>query len=100
MPVVAFAEYLLQQIEAASQVHGKSATSPGPDLTTREIEVLNLIASGKSNQEIAGDLGLSIRTVERHISNIYTKIGATGPTARATATAFAHKHGPFLVRRA
>jgi DNA-binding NarL/FixJ family response regulator len=100
MPVVAFAEYLLQQIEAATQVQGKSATTPGPDLTSREIEVLNLIASGKSNQEIAGDLGLSIRTVERHISNIYTKIGATGPTARATATAFAHKHGPFLVRLA
>jgi len=63
------------------------------DLTEREVEVLRLIASGKSNQEIAKDLVLSLRTVERHISNIYQKIGATGRIARSTATAYALRHG-------
>lgn len=93
MPVVAFAEYLIHQIESASLAFAaNSAEASGPDLTARELEVLSLIAAGKSNQEIAGELVLSIRTVERHISNIYTKIGATGTAARATATAFAHKH--------
>jgi predicted ATPase/DNA-binding CsgD family transcriptional regulator len=63
------------------------------DLTEREVEVLRLIAAGSSNQEIARELVLSLRTVERHISNIYQKIGATGRVARATATAYALKHG-------
>lgn len=62
-------------------------------LTEREIEVLRLIAMGKSNQEIAGELVLSIRTVERHISNIYEKIGIYGKAARAAATAYALSHG-------
>ena len=47
-----------------------------------------LIAAGKSNEEIATELFLSIRTVERHVSNIYLKLGATGRTARAVATAW------------
>lgn len=63
------------------------------DLTEREVEVLCLIAAGRSNQEIAQDLTLSLRTVERHISNIYLKIGATGRIARATATAYALRLG-------
>jgi DNA-binding CsgD family transcriptional regulator len=63
------------------------------DLTAREVELLRLIVTGKSNQEIAEQLVLSVRTVERHISNIYQKIGATGRSARATATAYAIKHG-------
>jgi non-specific serine/threonine protein kinase len=63
------------------------------DLTGREVQVLRLIATGKSNQEIAQELVLSLRTVERHISNIYQKIGSTGKVARATATGYAHRHG-------
>ena len=63
------------------------------DLTEREVEVLRLIAAGKSNQEIGQELVLSRRTVERHISNIYEKIGASGKVARASATAYAHRHG-------
>jgi predicted ATPase/DNA-binding CsgD family transcriptional regulator len=63
------------------------------DLTEREIEVLRLIAEGKSNQEIGQELTLSRRTVERHISNIYEKIGASGKVARATATAYALRRG-------
>ena len=63
------------------------------DLTEREVEVLRLIAEGKSNQEIGQELMLSRRTVERHISNIYEKIGASGKVARATATAYALRRG-------
>jgi DNA-binding CsgD family transcriptional regulator len=58
-------------------------------LTAREVEVLRLIATGTSNREIADQLGLSLRTVERHISNIYIKIDAT---SKSSATAFAYRH--------
>jgi DNA-binding NarL/FixJ family response regulator len=59
-------------------------------LSRREIEVLQLIARGSSNQHIADDLVLSVRTVERHITNGYAKIGARG---RADATAYALRAG-------
>jgi non-specific serine/threonine protein kinase len=59
-------------------------------LTPREIEVLRLIAAGKTSKEVAEDLVLSVYTVERHITHIYGKIGARG---RAEATAFALRHG-------
>ncbi len=55
-------------------------------LTQRELEVLGLLASGLSNQQIADRLVLSIRTVQRHVENIYTKTGARG---RAAAAVFA-----------
>ncbi|HEY7268467.1 MAG TPA: LuxR C-terminal-related transcriptional regulator [Dehalococcoidia bacterium] len=63
-----------------------------PGLTARESEVLWLLAEGKTNQDIADDLVLSVRTVERHISTIYEKIDVHGKAARAAATAFALKH--------
>lgn len=59
-------------------------------LTAREADVLRLLAVGKSNKEIANALSVSVRTAERHIANLYTKIDATG---RAEAIAFAHRHG-------
>jgi DNA-binding NarL/FixJ family response regulator len=59
-------------------------------LTPREAEVLRLIARGCSNQQIADELVLSVRTVERHITNLYAKIGAHG---KADATAYALRHG-------
>ncbi|MBA2634429.1 MAG: helix-turn-helix transcriptional regulator [Chloroflexi bacterium] len=65
----------------------------GVPLSDREVDVLRLVAAGRSNEEIAGDLVLSIRTVERHISNIYSKIGASGRTARVAASGYAHRHG-------
>jgi LuxR family transcriptional regulator, maltose regulon positive regulatory protein len=49
-------------------------------LTTREVEVLKLIKAGSSNQEIAEQLVISIPTVKRHISNIYTKLGVKSRT--------------------
>ncbi len=62
-------------------------------LTPREIDVLKLIAAGKSNHEIAAILVLSLRTVERHLSNIYSKIDADGKAARAAAVAYAFRNG-------
>jgi DNA-binding NarL/FixJ family response regulator len=57
-------------------------------LSSRELEVLRHVAGGKTNKEIAAQLVLSERTVERHVSNIFAKLGV--PT-RAAATAFAHE---------
>ena len=62
-------------------------------LSAREAEVLRLVARGLSNHDIARELVISVRTVERHVANVYDKIGASGRTARAIATAWAHAHG-------
>lgn len=67
--------------------------SDRPLLTAREREVLRLVAQGHSNDEIATELVLSVRTVERHVENIYDKIGVAGRTARASATAWALANG-------
>lgn len=57
-------------------------------LTGRELEVLRLVAAGKSNRQIADELYLSVKTVARHLSNIFYKIGVSSRTA---ATAFAYE---------
>ena len=59
-------------------------------LTTREAQVLRLVAEGRTNRGIAADLGLSERTVERHLGNIFTKLDLPN---RAAATAWAFGHG-------
>ena len=58
-------------------------------LTGRELEVLRLIATGVTNRAIAGRLGISEKTVARHVSNIFTKLDLPSRTA---ATAFAYEH--------
>jgi pimeloyl-ACP methyl ester carboxylesterase/DNA-binding CsgD family transcriptional regulator len=58
-----------------------------PELSSREIEVLELVAEGLSNEEVAERLYLSVRTVERHLSNIYAKLRVSGKAARAAAAA-------------
>jgi pimeloyl-ACP methyl ester carboxylesterase/DNA-binding CsgD family transcriptional regulator len=68
-----------------------TATSPTPlGLSPREVEVLRLLAGGLSNPAIAARLALSVHTVERHVVNLYTKLGIHG---RAEATAYALRHG-------
>jgi DNA-binding CsgD family transcriptional regulator len=62
-------------------------------LSHREVEVLRLVAAGRSNQEIADALVLSVRTVERHLGHVYDKLGATGKSARAVATAYGIANG-------
>jgi len=59
-------------------------------LTRREVEILRLVARGKSNREIAAELCISTNTVDRHISNILNKTGAVN---RAEAAAYAAHHG-------
>jgi pimeloyl-ACP methyl ester carboxylesterase/DNA-binding CsgD family transcriptional regulator len=56
-------------------------------LSSRELEVLELVAGGLTNEEIAAQLVLSVRTVERHLSNIYGKLGLSGKAGRAAAAA-------------
>jgi len=67
----------------------KGATSEG-GLTAREIQVLVLVATGKTNRAIAAELVISEKTVARHVSNIYDKIAVS---SRAAATAYAYEHG-------
>jgi len=59
-------------------------------LTEREVELLALLATGRTNREIAGELFISEKTVARHVSNIFNKIGVS---SRAAATAFALRQG-------
>jgi DNA-binding NarL/FixJ family response regulator len=61
-------------------------------LTNRQRELLALVAQGRGNDEIARRLYLSVRTVERHLSNIYAKLGLTGRAARAAAAVAAQRH--------
>jgi pimeloyl-ACP methyl ester carboxylesterase/DNA-binding CsgD family transcriptional regulator len=67
----------------------RTAVRPASDalsgLSARELDVLRLAADGQANDEIAVRLGLSVRTVERHLSNVYSKLGVTGKAARAAA---------------
>jgi len=60
------------------------------DLTPREKEVLRLVATGKTNRAIAASLGISEKTIARHVSNIFMKLGLAN---RAAATAYAYKNG-------
>jgi len=72
----------------AQPVRPAAAESAG--LSAREIEVLRLIAVGKSNQQIADELVISLNTVARHVSNIFDKTGAAN---RTEAASYAHRHG-------
>ena len=79
--------------EALRALGAAGPESRAGDLSAREREVLRLVSRGDSNEEIARELVLSVRTVERHVANLYAKIGVSGRTARAAATAWAHTHG-------
>jgi len=77
----------LARVEALSR---KKAAKAAGGLTAREVQVLRLVAAGKTNRSIAADLFLSEKTVARHVSNIFTKLGLS---SRAAATAYAYQHG-------
>jgi DNA-binding NarL/FixJ family response regulator len=59
-------------------------------VTARELEVLRMVAAGRTNKAISAELVLSVRTVDRHVSNIFAKLGVS---SRAAATTYAHEHG-------
>jgi DNA-binding NarL/FixJ family response regulator len=79
-------------MERASAPSTRSPAGPEyPDgLSAREVEVLRLLADGKSNQAIADALVISRHTAIRHVSNLFAKIGAGN---RAEAAGYAHRHG-------
>lgn len=73
----------------------QQAADAGP-LTARETEVVRLVSAGLSNRNIAAELFISEKTVARHLSNIFTKLGLT---SRAAVTAYAYQHGLALTSR-
>ncbi|HEY7031685.1 MAG TPA: LuxR C-terminal-related transcriptional regulator [Thermomicrobiales bacterium] len=83
----------------ASVAHRPGQAMPAPPtpartdtsgLTTRELAVLRLLAAGRANREIAGELGIGLLTVKTHVANILAKLGVE---TRAAAAAYAHRHG-------
>jgi ATP/maltotriose-dependent transcriptional regulator MalT len=89
------ARAVFEQLGAAPELTrldslGKRATSVHPHpLTAREFQVLRLIAAGKTNKAVAASLFLSERTIDRHVSNIFSKLNVS---SRAAATAYACHH--------
>jgi NarL family two-component system response regulator LiaR len=68
----------------------KPVAEPHEELTDREMEVLRLIAKGKSNQELADDLFIGVKTVKFHVTNVLAKLGVDD---RTQAAIYAFKHG-------
>jgi ATP/maltotriose-dependent transcriptional regulator MalT len=89
------ARWVFQQLGAAPDVarveelSRAEAARPSGGLTAREVQVLALVAKGETNKAIAAELVLSERTVERHVSNIFNKLGVS---SRAAATSHAYEH--------
>jgi len=89
------AHRVFQELGAAPDVSrvdsliGPAASSKTHGLTGRELQVLRLVAAGKTNKAIGAELVVSERTVDRHVSNIFAKVGVS---SRAAATAFAYEN--------
>src|SRR6266496_2552853 len=89
------ARYVFESLEAGpdlarvASLADPAASTGGCGLTAREVEVLRLVATGSTNRAIAGELFLSEKTVARHVSNIFVKLGVS---SRAAATAYAYEH--------
>lgn len=77
------------ELKRVNQFMNKELSSHKYGLTLRELQVLRQLVSGKTNKCIAGELFISERTVDRHVSNIFNKLGLS---SRVAATAFAIKH--------
>jgi len=83
----------IEEVRGFLEPDRRAAAAAGQDhlrleaLSERELEILRLAADGRPNADIAATLGLSIRTVERHLSNAYGKLGVTGAAARTAAVA-------------
>jgi DNA-binding CsgD family transcriptional regulator len=77
-------------VAALEALTARAPVPPEHPLSARELEVLRLVASGKTNKDIARQLHVSGKTVDRHMSNIFAKLNV--PT-RTAAAAFAYEHG-------
>ena len=77
-------------VERLDTLMARSEGTRPDGLSAREVEVLVLLVSGATNRQIAHELGLAEKTVARHLSNIFTKIGVP---SRAAATAYAYQNG-------
>jgi DNA-binding NarL/FixJ family response regulator len=82
---IAIARELFKRVGSVDAAAAPGSALPG-GLSEREAQVLRLVAAGRTNSEIATQLHISVKTVARHLSNIFTKIGVT---SRAAATAYA-----------
>jgi len=78
------------EVARAQALTRMAAPSAAGGLTAREVQVLRLVAAGKSNRAIAADLAVSEHTVARHVQNIFAKLDVS---SRSAATAFAFEHG-------
>jgi DNA-binding CsgD family transcriptional regulator len=78
----------MSDLACTERLLAPAASSCG--LSTRELEVLAVLATGMTNRAIAGELAISEKTVARHVANIFTKLGLS---SRAAATAYAYEHG-------
>ena len=77
-------------VDALLRAPADDTASPASPLTGREAQVLQLVAAGKTNRQIAEALVISEKTVARHISNIFLKINVS---SRSAATGYAYQHG-------
>jgi DNA-binding NarL/FixJ family response regulator len=77
-------------VERVTALSGTGARREANGLTAREVEVLRLVATGLTNRQIAEQLVLSEKTVARHVSNIFGRLGIS---SRSAATAYAYEHG-------
>src|SRR5688572_3109028 len=88
--VVAAGGSLLAPLAASAvlrRVRGESPARPHPNLTTREQAVLEQVARGLANKQVAARLGISERTVKFHVSAVFTKLGAANRTEAVTRAA-------------
>ena len=83
-------DYLARLLAAFDDKHAQSGSAQSPvpglveKLSARELEVLNLLATGKSNQRIAKDLVVTLDTVKKHVSHVLVKVGAANRTEAVT----------------
>ena len=79
----------VRDVARVDELVTRAAAVKGSGLSRREIEVLRLLANGRTNREIATELGISERTVDRHVSNIFAKLDVS---TRSAATGYAYEH--------